>query len=165
MWLPDYQIAFLARQGLITPWHEPKRDADGISTGQGAHGYDCAIGVFQEWRSVNGYSTDVGYHRAITLGPGDCLTCYTQEYFRVPVNLRGRSTAKSYWQRRFLFVCDGNLQAGWEGHLLVEMKNISNQPITLQCGQGIVEVAFTLVEPAANSYLSQYHAQGCEERS
>lgn len=162
--LADHTLDCLVRDhDLIAPCADYGRDDDGVSYGLDAHGYSARVGRFVLLRTKAGQIELSDVTTALDLAPGAIAHCYTLERFALPWTLIGRSTAKSYWQReKDLFVMDGTLNAGWSGHLLVEVKNLGFRPVTLRRGAGIVHIAFDIVDAPRRRAAGRYEGQGVQ---
>lgn len=159
--LADHTLACLVRDhALIAPCAAFGRDDDGVSFGLDAHGYSARVGRFVTLWTDAGRIALSDVTTTLDLAPGAIVHLYTLERFALPDTLIGRSSAKSYWQREHLLVMDGTLNAGWSGHLLVEVKNLGFAPVTLRHGAGIVHVAFDSVDAPRRRAAGRYEGQG-----
>jgi dCTP deaminase len=79
------------------------------------------------------------------------------EYLRIPPNISVLCIGKSTYAR---IGCIANLtpaEAGWEGHLTLEISNASHADCRIYAGEGIVQLLFFEGEPCDTSYA---HRQG-----
>ncbi len=79
------------------------------------------------------------------------------EYLRIPPNISVLCIGKSTYAR---IGCIANLtpaEAGWEGHLTLEISNASHADCRIYANEGIVQLLFFEGEPCDTSYA---HRQG-----
>jgi dCTP deaminase len=79
------------------------------------------------------------------------------ERVRLPNDLVGRLEGKSSLGRLGLLIHStaGFVDAGWDGHLTLELSNVANLPITLYPGMKIGQISFLrMTTPAAAPYGS-----------
>ena len=91
------------------------------------------------------------------LHPGEFVLGTTLEKVTLPTDLVSRIEGKSSLGRLGLLVhaTAGFVDAGWSGHLTLELSNVANLPITLYPGMKIGQLAFfTLDRPAELPYGS-----------
>ena len=100
--------------------------------------------------------------RPVKLYPGDCLLGVSMEYINVPDNIIGTCTGKSTYARTGILVNTTPLEAGWRGHLTIEISNLWTSPVLIYPGQGICQVVFAEGEPCEKPYVGKYQDQGPE---
>ena len=91
------------------------------------------------------------------LHPGEFVLGSTVERVRLPDDLVGRLEGKSSLGRLGLLIHStaGFVDAGWDGHLTLELSNVANLPITLYPGMKIGQISFLrMTTPAAVPYGS-----------
>ena len=91
------------------------------------------------------------------LHPGEFVLGSTSERVALPDDLVARLEGKSSLGRLGLLIHStaGFVDAGWNGHLTLELSNVANLPITLYPGMKIGQISFVqLSEPAATPYGS-----------
>ncbi len=94
---------------------------------------------------------------AFILHPGEFVLGSTAEYVKLPDDLVARLEGKSSLGRLGLLVHStaGFVDAGFEGHLTLELSNVANLPITIYPDMKIGQIGFfQLTSPAQNPYGS-----------
>ena len=78
------------------------------------------------------------------LHPGEFVLGSTAERVRLPNDLVGRLEGKSSLGRLGLLIHStaGFIDAGWDGHITLELSNIATLPITLYPGMRIGQISF-----------------------
>ncbi len=78
------------------------------------------------------------------LHPGEFVLGSTAERVRLPTDLVGRLEGKSSLGRLGLLIHStaGFIDAGWDGHITLELSNIATLPITLYPGMRIGQISF-----------------------
>ncbi len=86
------------------------------------------------------------------LHPGEFVLGSTAERVGVPDDLVGRLEGKSSLGRLGLLIHStaGFIDAGWDGHLTLELSNVANLPITLYPGMKIGQISFLQMTTAAD---------------
>ena len=100
---------------------------------------------------------DVGLDTPMILHPGEFLLGSTTERIMLPDDLVGRLDGKSSLGRLGLVIHStaGFIDAGWDGHITLELSNVANLPITLYTGMKIGQISFfQMTTPADNPYGS-----------
>ena len=95
--------------------------------------------------------------RAFMLHPGEFVLGSTAERVRLPTDLVGRLEGKSSLGRLGLLIHStaGFIDAGWNGHITLELSNIATLPITLYPGMKIGQISFlAMTTPADVPYGS-----------
>ena len=91
------------------------------------------------------------------LHPGEFVLGSTLERVRLPDDLVARLEGKSSLGRLGLLIHStaGFIDAGFDGHVTLELSNVANLPITIYHGMKIGQLSFMqLTEPAAAPYGS-----------
>ena len=91
------------------------------------------------------------------LHPGEFVLGSTREYVKLPNDLVARLEGKSSLGRLGLLIHStaGFVDAGFEGHLTLELSNVANLPITLYPNMKIGQISFfKLTSEAENPYGS-----------
>src|SRR5277367_86421 len=91
------------------------------------------------------------------LHPGEFVLGSTLERVRLPDDLVARLEGKSSLGRLGLLIHStaGVIDAGWDGHLTLELSNVANLPITLYPGMKIGQISFLqMTTPADHPYGS-----------
>ena len=81
---------------------------------------------------------------ALILHPGEFVLGATAERIALPDDLVGRLEGKSSLGRLGLLIHStaGFVDAGWDGHLTLELSNVANLPITVYPGMKIGQISF-----------------------
>ena len=101
---------------------------------------------------------DVKEDEAFILHPGEFVLGSTLEYVTLPDDLVARLEGKSSLGRLGLLIHStaGVVDAGFQGHLTLELSNVANLPITIYPNMKIGQVTFfTMTSPAENPYGSK----------
>src|SRR3954449_2714153 len=100
---------------------------------------------------------EIGEEEAFILHPGEFVLGSTLERVRIPDDLVARLEGKSSLGRLGLLIHStaGFVDAGWDGHLTLELSNVANLPITLYPGMKIGQISFLqMTTPADAPYGS-----------
>ena len=100
---------------------------------------------------------DVPADGCFLLHPGEFVLGSTLERVGVPDDLVARVEGKSSLGRLGLVIHStaGFIDAGFDGHVTLELANLANLPITLYPGMKIGQISFiTMTSPAENPYGS-----------
>jgi len=92
------------------------------------------------------------------LHPGEFVLGSTLERVALPDDLVARLEGKSSLGRLGLLIHStaGFVDAGWDGHLTLELSNVANLPITLYPGMKIGQISFLrMTTPADHPYGSK----------
>ena len=92
---------------------------------------------------------------AFILHPGEFALGSTSERVAVPDDLVARLEGKSSLGRLGLLIHStaGFVDAGWDGHLTLELSNVANLPITIYPGMKIGQISFLrMTTPAEHPY-------------
>src|SRR3954470_22477704 len=95
---------------------------------------------------------------AFILHPGEFVLGSTSERVALPSDLVARLEGKSSLGRLGLLIHStaGFVDAGWDGHLTLELSNVANLPITLYPGMKIGQISFLrMTTPADLPYGSK----------
>lgn len=95
---------------------------------------------------------EVGEDDAFMLHPGEFVLGSTLERVALPDDLVARLEGKSSLGRLGLLIHStaGFVDAGWDGHLTLELSNVANLPITLYPGMKIGQISFLQMTTAAD---------------
>ena len=100
---------------------------------------------------------DIGDVDPLILHPGEFLLGSTLERIPLPDDLVARLEGKSSLGRLGLLIHStaGFVDAGWDGHLTLELSNVANLPITIYAGMKIGQISFLqMTTPADMPYGS-----------
>jgi dCTP deaminase len=101
---------------------------------------------------------EVDGERAFILHPGEFVLGSTLERVRLPEDLVARLEGKSSLGRLGLLIHStaGFVDAGWDGHLTLELSNVANLPIAIYPGMKIGQISFLrMTTPAERPYGSR----------
>lgn len=92
------------------------------------------------------------------LYPGDFYLGVTSEQVHIPDDAVGIVKGKSSWGRQGVMVeCAGVLDSGYVGPVTLQIKNLSNQDVTVRAGDRICQVMFfDLCQSAEHPYRGHY---------
>jgi dCTP deaminase len=105
----------------------------------------------------------VSRDEAFILHPGEFVLGSTLERVSLPDDLVGRIEGKSSLGRLGLLIHStaGFVDAGWAGHLTLELSNVANLPITIYPGMKIGQLClFEMTSPAERPYGERGKYQG-----
>ena len=100
---------------------------------------------------------DVGEERPMILHPGEFMLGSTMERVALADDVVGRLDGKSSLGRLGLVIHStaGFIDAGFDGHITLELSNVANLPITLYPGMKIGQISFfEMTTPADRPYGS-----------
>lgn len=139
------------KRNIIKPfYHRMNYEYEGrrFTYGCGPGGYDVRVEFDNE---------DVD--RIIGLQPQEFRLASTIEHFHMPNDVQGEVKDKSSWARRGLTVQNTVIEAGWCGHLTLELINHSNEVIILRTGMPIAQIVFHLIYGKVEPYEGKYQNQ------
>ena len=95
---------------------------------------------------------EIGEDDVFILHPGEFVLGSTSERVALPDDLVARLEGKSSLGRLGLLIHStaGFVDAGWDGHLTLELSNVANLPITLYPGMKIGQISFLQMTTAAD---------------
>ena len=95
---------------------------------------------------------EIGEGEAFVLHPGEFVLGSTSERVRLPDDLVARLEGKSSLGRLGLLIHStaGFVDAGWDGHLTLELSNVATLPITIYPGMKIGQISFLRMTTAAD---------------
>ena len=98
---------------------------------------------------------EIGDDDAFILHPGEFVLGSTAERVALPNDLVARLEGKSSLGRLGLLIHStaGFVDAGWDGHLTLELSNVANLPITLYPGMKIGQISFLRMTTAGRRAL------------
>ena len=101
---------------------------------------------------------EIAEGEALILHPGEFILGSTLERVGLPDDLVARLEGKSSLGRLGLLIHStaGFVDAGWDGHLTLELSNVANLPITVYPGMKIGQISFLrMTTPADQPYGSR----------
>jgi dCTP deaminase len=95
---------------------------------------------------------DIGPELPMILHPGEFMLGSTTERIGIPDDIVGRLDGKSSLGRLGLVIHStaGFVDAGWDGHITLELSNVANLPITLYAGMKIGQISFFQMTTSAD---------------
>ncbi len=95
---------------------------------------------------------EIGDDRAFILHPGEFVLGSTLEWVELPDDLVARLEGKSSLGRLGLLIHStaGFVDAGFKGHLTLELSNVANLPIAIYPGMKIGQISFIKMTSAAD---------------
>lgn len=174
MLLNDLQIRELAEAGMITPFVPEKirkvDDIAAISFGASSYGYDLRLAPdqFKSFRHIPGtvinpkrfnpknleddpLHTDedgsffIARHHSYSLA-------YVYDYLKIPEDITVLFIGKSTYARCGIIVNTTPAEAGWEGHLTLEISNSADADVRIYAMEGICQALFFRGEPCLKPY-------------
>ena len=100
-------------------------------------------------------AVEVAPNEPFILHPGEFVLGSTMERVALPNDLVARIEGKSSLGRLGLVIhaTAGFIDAGWDGHITLELSNVATLPITLYTGMKIGQISFfQMTTPADNPY-------------
>lgn len=138
-----------------------------ISYGLSSYGYDIRVAdEFRIFTNVNTAIVDpknfdagsfVEYQDKIcTIPPNSFALGRSVEYIRMPRNVTGILLGKSTYARVGIVTNFTPLEAGWEGHITIEISNTTPLPARIYANEGIAQILFFEAdEPCRVSYADR----------
>jgi dCTP deaminase len=126
---------------MISPFHE-RTVNHGMTFGLGPAGYDIRI------------------KHGFVLIPDQFALASSIEFFNMPTNIAAVVMDKSSYARQGLTVFNTFIEPGWKGFLTLELKNLSNQLLTIPSGAPIAQIVFHLMDQETEApYKGKYQNQ------
>ncbi|MCX8082032.1 MAG: dCTP deaminase [bacterium] len=150
---PDRWIKEMGEK-MITPF-SPEKVKKGISFGVSSYGYDFIL--FDEFLIFKGKGpvspknlkeSDFEKFKGniCTIPPNSFVLGRSAEYFRIPRNVIGICFGKSTYARCGVIVNVTPLEPEWEGHITVQIANLTPVKAEIYAGEGIAQVIFLSAE-------------------
>ena len=151
---PDIWIARMVREKeMIDPFEAEQVREGVISYGLSSYGYDIRVAdEFKIFTNVNTTIVDpknfdplsfVDFQGDIcTIPPNSFALARSIEYMWMPRNVTGLMTVKSSYARCGIVSPPTVLEAGWEGHITIEISNTTPLPARIYANEGIAQVLF-----------------------
>lgn len=181
--LADWQIREFAQTGMIDPFVDRQVKEvettesfvfDGglkkrvISYGASSFGYDIRCSnEFKIFTPSTGQLTVVDPKAfdpaalvdyvgdVCVIPPHSYVLTRSLEYFKMQRNVTAICLGKSTYARCAVLVNCTPLEAGWEGHLTIEISNLSPLPVKLYANEGIAQLLFFQGEQPDVSYADR----------
>ncbi len=145
--LVDTEIRMAAEKGLIIGF-DPK--------GLKGASYDIRVGdtvIIAEPDPVGVRGISLNIQRSYQLQPGHSCIVSSMEKVKLPADMKGRLSLRSFHQLQGLFCSGGVIDPGYNGFLFFPLANISDSPAELVYGTPLVTCEFvTLGKPAETLY-------------
>jgi len=169
MLLPDFKIAALAKEGMIDPFEANQisrcHGRKVMSYGVSSYGYDMRLSnefkVFVPGRGEpseidpKNFSTknvlDYVGNRCV-VPPNSFVLGRSVEYFKIPPDVMAICLGKSSYARCGVVVNLTPLEAGWHGHVTIEISNTAPAPAVIYANEGISQVLFFQSEECVTNY-------------
>lgn len=124
-----------------------------ISYGLSSYGYDIRVAdEFKVFTNVNSTVVDpknfdpnsfIEFQGAVcTIPPNSFALARSIEYMRMPRNVTGILLGKSTYARCGIVTNFTSLEAGWEGHITIEISNTTPLPARIYANEGIAQILF-----------------------
>lgn len=169
----DAWIIKQAAKGMIEPFVQTQERSGVISYGVSSYGYDMRVA--NEWKHVvqpadyppnqpvtvdpkDGHierHTELLISDVYVIPPGGLVLCRSYEYFRIPRSVLGIVLGKSTYARCGLLVNCTPLEPEWEGHITIELSNVSRHAIRVYANEGIAQVYFLGGKDCRTSYADK----------
>ena len=165
---PDIWIEKMAKeQGMIEPFETGLVREGVISYGLSSYGYDIRVAdEFKIFYNINSTVVDPKNFDAnsfvefdgevCTIPPNSFALARSIEYMRMPRNVTGIVLGKSTYARCGIVTNFTPLEAGWQGHITIEISNTTPLPARIYANEGIAQVLFfASEEPCRVSYADR----------
>jgi dCTP deaminase len=159
-------------QNMIDPF-VPDQIRDGvISYGLGSYGYDIRVAdEFKIFTNINSTVVDPKEFDAAsfvdfvgpvaTIPPNSFALARSIEYMRMPRNVTGILLGKSTYARCGIVTNFTPLEAGWEGHITIEISNTTPLPARIYAKEGIAQILFFASDEVCRiSYADRAEGRG-----
>lgn len=168
--LSDMQIIEACKDpvaGMISPFysHQVRITEEGqkiISMGVSSYGYDVSLSEeFKIFTNLNSsiidpkrfdeqkclvdavlQTDDETGEKYVILPPNSYLLGRTNEYFRIPRNITVICVGKSTYARAGAIVNVTPIEAGFAGHVVIEISNSTNLPLKIYANEGVSQFMF-----------------------
>jgi dCTP deaminase len=165
---PDIWIEKMALEHkMIDPFVAQLVREGSISYGLSSYGYDIRVAdEFKIFHNVNSTVVDPKNFddrsfveftgQTCTIPPNSFALARSVEYIRMPRDVTGVVLGKSTYARCGIVTNFTPLEAGWEGHITIEISNTTPLPARIYANEGIAQVLFFLSdEPCRISYADR----------
>lgn len=93
---------------------------------------------------------DTAGEEFVTIRPGECILGATVEYVDMPDDVMALCIGKSTYARCGLLVNATPIEAGWRGHITLELSNTGRLPIRVYLEEGIAQLVFLPIDRRPN---------------
>jgi deoxycytidine triphosphate deaminase len=119
-----------AVNGGVTPFEPDRAMSQRVN--------ECCIDLSLFGIKING---QIMPFKEYSLEPDEVVNFVTTEFLVLPDNAMGTVTVRSLWAQRGLnHLTSQRLKPGWQGYLILELHNVSNQAILLKNGDRVVQI-------------------------
>jgi len=158
--------------GMIESFQADQVREGVISYGLSSYGYDIRVAdEFKIFTNVNTTVVDpknfdpqsfVEFQGEIcTIPPNSFALARSVEYIRMLRNVIGITLGKSTYARCGVITNFTPLEAGWEGHITIEISNTTPLPARIYANEGIAQILFFASDEACRvSYADRRGGQG-----
>ena len=109
---------------------------------------------------VQNNSYKLSLSETVVFAPNEFKNIWTLEKVKLPNDLVGLLTARSVWARKGLFFCASiGIDAGFSGHLVIELLNVSDSHITVPKGEPFVHLWFMETTSECTPYTGPFQGQ------
>ncbi|MCM8820539.1 MAG: dCTP deaminase [Candidatus Omnitrophica bacterium] len=146
---------------MITPF-SPEKVKKGISFGVSSYGYDFVLSdeflIFKGKGPISPKKIDDSDFEKFKgniciVPPNSFVLGKSLEYFRIPRDVIGLCFGKSTYARCGIVVNVTPLEPEWEGHLTVQIANLTPMEAEIYAGEGIGQIIFlSAVSECEKSY-------------
>lgn len=153
---------------MIHPFHDKMTEKGTISYGLSSYGYDVTLApVFKVFEGNSDLVIDpkhfddqccVEYYGDTCIIPPNSLALgYTNEYFNIPKDVLSICLGKSTYARCGIHVLTTPLESGWSGQVVIEIANLTPNPVKIYANEGIAQFLFI---KGASQCKTPYNARG-----
>ncbi|HNS31784.1 MAG TPA: dCTP deaminase [bacterium] len=142
------------REGMISPFF-PEKVKKGISYGVSSYGYDFRLseefmifrgkGVVSP-KKIKGEDFESFNGKSCIIPPGSFVLGKSDEYFKIPRDVLGICFGKSTYARCGIIINVTPLEPEWEGHITVQIANLTNVNGEVYANEGICQIVFLCAE-------------------
>lgn len=170
---PDIWIEKMAiEESMITPFVAAQISDNVISYGLSSYGYDIRVADdFKIFTNINSTVVDpknldpdsfVEFTGPVcTIPPNSFALARSIEYMRIPRNVTCIVLGKSTYARCGVVTNFTPLEAGWEGHITIEISNTTPLPARIYANEGIGQILFFESDEACRvSYADRNEGKG-----
>ena len=152
--LSDKWIKEMAKtHNMISPFEDKQVRGTKISYGLSSFGYDARVSnEFKIFTNVNSEIIDPKNFKQnnfvskngeeCIIPPNSFVLSSTVEYFKIPNNIMVICLGKSTYARCGIIVNVTPLEPGWEGHVTLEISNVTPLPAKIYANEGIAQFIF-----------------------
>ena len=152
--LSDKWIKEMAKtHNMISPFEDKQVRGTKISYGLSSFGYDARVSnEFKIFTNINSEIIDPKNFKQnnfvskngeeCIIPPNSFVLSSTVEYFKIPNDVMVICLGKSTYARCGIIVNVTPLEPGWEGHVTLEISNVTPLPAKIYANEGIAQFIF-----------------------